>query len=232
MSVEEQAAYLLHSRKYTDTRIIVELLTQEYGRVSAVFRKSKKNVANLQAFTPLLVNWRGKASLKTITYIEPQDKLIVLNGTALYCGFYLNEILMRCLPQEDAVEAIFHLYKKTLSKLEENRAPKISMTLERELRLFELTLLETLGFGINFYQDADEQTIDKANNYYYHFQESIGFIKTENITAKSFPSEVIIAIREGDLHDRTNLNYAKNLCRIALKSLLGDKPLKSRELFR
>lgn len=231
MPVEEQAAYLLHSRKYTDTRIIVELLTLEYGRISAVFRKNNKRPTAMQTFAPLLVNWHGKSSLKTLTHVESQGYAVQLDSIALYCGFYLNEILMRSLPQEDSVEPIFHLYKKTIKSLAANDSAKVSLQLEQDLRLFEIALLEILGFGINFFEDVNQEIIEAKDDVFYRFNEGSGFVKDNSSSKNLFPASIIVAIRDSEMNDRTTLLYAKKLCRTALKNLVGDKPLKSRELF-
>ncbi len=230
MAIEGQRAYLLHSRKYTDSRVILELLTQEYGRVSAVFRyrHSAKKSTPVQAFVPLYVDWKGRAGLKTILNLEPNGVPLRLESTNLYCGMYLNEILQRVLPQEDPCDAIFEQYQRAIAELSEiNDEP---YKREQCLRVFELDLLEQLGFAINFSEDIHQNPISTGQKYRYINAE--GFVLDTSGGPDGFPAEVVFAIRDRKFSSPVSLKYAKLLCRRALQPLIGNKPLNSREFFR
>ena len=43
----------------------------------------------------------------------------LLSGKALFCGYYLNELLMNLLPREDAHEKLFAAYVDTLRRFAE-----------------------------------------------------------------------------------------------------------------
>lgn len=229
--VDQHPAFLIHSRNYSDSRTLVELLTRDYGRVSAVRRFNRKSLKQygVQAFTPLIVSWSGKTALKTLVLVEAAAAPITLQSECLYCGFYLNEVIQRCLPQDDPCEAVYELYHRALKAIASSGDDR--SLLEAQLREFELGLLEALGFGIDFYADVSGAEITEGA--YYRFVEGEGFytVVLENTRdASVFPAEVLLAIRERHFNGDT-LPYAKRLCRQAMVPLLGSRPLKSRELF-
>ncbi|MFL0799107.1 MAG: DNA repair protein RecO [Agarilytica sp.] len=239
--IEEQPAFLIHSRKYTDSRILVELLTRDYGRVSAVLRqggKSRRQI-KIQPFTPLLVSWKGSGGLKTVTYNEMSGAAIHLLSDNLFCGMYLNELLLRCLPQEDACEAVYSLYYKTVSAISILDFDSEQADVEAALRVFEFTLLGELGFGIDMYCDIHQSEIVQGSDLLYRFEEGLGFVPVfsevrdtpERFGANLiFPADVIVALREARFDERI-LKYAKMFSRQVLRPLLGDRPLNSRALF-
>ena len=229
--VDQHPAFLIHSRNYSDSRTLVELLTRDHGRVSAVRRFNRKSLKHygVQAFTPLIVSWSGKTALKTLVLVEAAAAPITLRSDCLYCGFYLNEVIQRCLPQDDPCEAVYDLYHRTLQAIASSGNDR--PLLEACLREFELELLEALGFGIDFYSDVSGAEITEGA--YYRFVEGEGFhtvMESNPRAANIFPAAALRAIREHHFN-RETLPYAKRLCRQAMTPLLGSRPLKSRELF-
>lgn len=232
MQVDNQQAYLIHSRKYTDSRILVELLTRDYGRVSGVLRQSSKSLrqTKVQPFTSLLVSWKGTGSLKTLLHTEALALSQHLVAGNLFCGFYLNELILRCLQPDDSCELIFELYASTISQLEHVTSQP---ALELLLREFEFRLLGELGYGINFETDIHEATISAKEQGFYRFVIGEGFMPVFDGDVSlqwDFSAASLVAMRENK-YDVEVLRAAKRLSRQALRPLLGDKPLKSRELF-
>lgn len=239
MNVEQQHAYLIHSRKYTDSRILVEFVTEEYGRISGVLRQSGKSSGKsknhkVQAFTPYVLSWKGNASLKTITQVESLAAPFCLSAENLFCGMYLNEVLLRALPQDDECRGVFELYARSLKRISELNYHSEVRCIEQVLREFEFGLLNEMGFGIDFYFDAQQSEIGLSEEANYIFSPNEGFVlcDNENIVSRQtlYSSSVIIALREKQ-YNKDALRYAKALSRHALSSVIGDKPIKARELF-
>ncbi|MDQ2075389.1 DNA repair protein RecO [Marinimicrobium sp. ABcell2] len=235
MRVELQPAYVLHTRPYRDTSMLVELLTRDQGRVAVVAKgvraaKSRRR-ALLNPFTGLLASYQGRGGLKLLTSIEPDGASFALHGAALYCGFYMNELLLRVLAETDAYPFLFQNYQATLMALS-REAP-----LEPLLRRFELSVLEELGYGINLTTDATHGTPLIADAHY-QFDSEHGF--TQVVSSSIPPPGVqvfysgrdLLAIAADDFSQAETRLAAKRLTRAALQPLLGNKPLKSRELFR
>ncbi|MFL0803096.1 MAG: DNA repair protein RecO [Agarilytica sp.] len=242
MQIEEQPAFLIHSRKYTDSRIIIELLTRDFGRVSGVLRQGGKSSrqAKIQPFTSLLVNWKGNGALKTVTHKEALAAPIQLLSGSLFCGLYLNELLLRSLPLEDNCDSVYRLYHKTISLISSFDYDEEKYCIEAALRKFEFALLTELGFGVDFYSDIQQEEIVRGSERFYRFIEGEGFMRVvvecdhgDGGIVKSgslFPSDVIVALRE-ERFDESILKYAKYFCRQALRPLIGEKPLNTRALF-
>lgn len=235
VNVESQEAYLLHTRPYTDSRVLVDFFSSQYGRISGVMRRpsgKNKNIA-VQPFTPLYVSWRGKNALKTITLVENASRSLPLASKPLYCGFYLNEILQRCLKEDDPHELLYAHYDEALKSLacvdkSDSRA------IEVLLRTFELQLLECLGFAIDFGFDTNENPITSDALTMFRYIEQHGFIPIVKEQAESYndyPGDVLASIKQRDFSNARTLKYVKRLCRQALLPIIGDRPLKARELF-
>ena len=71
-SVVDEHAVVLHTRAYRETSLLVNLLTARHGRVAAVAKgaRSPRRGQPLQPFAKLLVSWRGRGSLVTLTGVE------------------------------------------------------------------------------------------------------------------------------------------------------------------
>ena len=109
--IQMEPAYILHSRSFRETSLIVEAFTREYGRVAVVARGAKsarsrwRNV--LQPFRPLLLSWNLKGDLGTLTAADQVASPPALQGQSLFCGLYLNELLMRLLHPTGKLQALF-----------------------------------------------------------------------------------------------------------------------------
>lgn len=239
--IELHLSYILHTRPYRDTSLLVDILTQDYGKMSLV-AKGARNAKNnqrslLQPFTPVLVSWQGKSSLKTLIDIEPanvaninaeQASASQLQGNRLYSAMYVNELLAYVLPQDDPTDEIFPDYQWLLAQLS-----KVDVTIEPCLRCFELQLLESLGYGIDCAHDAEtgELLCDDQN---YHYAMNHGFVSVEayhNVHSPIFLGKDLLQIQQRDFHENSVLRAAKLLSRMAFQPLLRGRELKSRELF-
>ena len=100
---------------------------------------------------------------------------------------------------------------------------------EYSLRLFENLLLEELGYGLEFNKDSSGSAIDCELKYQFH--EHKGFVAKAN---GNIPGEVLLVVKDGGENHCLSVDHLailKKLNRKRLRSILGEKPLKSRELF-
>ena len=229
--------YILHTRPFRNTSLLIDFFSQRYGRISAIARSARgmtsRYQGKLQLFTPMLVSWFGQHELKSLGEIELSGMPLHLNHQPLFCAFYLNELLMRVLHREDPYPLLFQHYHDALKQLEKGNF--ITAT----LRLFEKRLLTVLGYGFPF---------EKINsNDYYHFNNDRGFLKCASMTGRSshevrnscqsklrdtiFFGADLMSIAAENFHSETVLQSAKRLMRLALAPLLNDKPIHSRGFF-
>jgi DNA repair protein RecO (recombination protein O) len=232
MRAELQPAFILHTRPYRDTSLLVDLLSKDFGCITLVAkgaRKPKQHQRNLlQPFLPILVSWQGKSQLKTLISVEASSQRIELQEKFLYSAMYLNELLSYLLPPDDPIADIYDAYQTTLSRLQQKD------DLEPCLREFEFLLLAELGYGLDFSCEATSgEVIEPGRRYGLVLDE--GFILEshcqENIPAY-YLGEHLISIAKGEYHDNEVSRTAKHIIRAALQPHLRGKQLKSRELFQ
>lgn len=231
--INDEFSFILHRRPYLETSLLVDIFTENYGRLNLIVRgvrKAKSSEAFLwQPFIPLKIGWCGRTDLPTATYIEKIDEVIHLTKEVLLVGLYLNELLMSVLPKYDPYPEVFKQYYLTLQEIK-------SGLKENKLRSFEKKLLSELGYGLPDSHDVDHKPIDPLG--YYQLQIGKGFVLTSMIDAEKslqgehpiFSGKVILDF----LHEswtKESLPAAKIMMRLLLKPLLQFKPLYTRELF-
>jgi DNA repair protein RecO (recombination protein O) len=226
-----QPAYLLHARKISDSRLSVDFFTQDYGVVGAIARAPSKKKSPLVLFRPAVISWQGNNSLKTLTDYElDMAPVPALVGQGLFCGFYLNELLQRLMPKEEAAPALYQLYRGCMQHFTDSAALSADI-LEPLLRRFELLLLAELGYAVDFFCDSDTGlSISPSAYYYLNVQQ--GFTCVGHAHWPCYSGAMILAIAQGQYLGTAERVAAKQITRALLAPLLGSKPLKSRELFK
>jgi DNA repair protein RecO (recombination protein O) len=146
--VTQQPGFVLHSYPYKETSLIVDVFTRDYGRIALLAKGAKRPHSKLrgvlQTFQPLSIGWSGKSEVRTLTAAEWVGGLLPLEKSALLCGFYLNELLVKFLARDDAHAALFDHYVSTLNQLAHGEPAPIV------LRKFERALLKETGFAGDF----------------------------------------------------------------------------------
>lgn len=230
--MELNKAWLLHSRPYKERAVIAEFLVENHGRVAMVVRGVRQarsaNAALLQPFNRVLVSWRGRGELKTLVQLEA-DANTRLSGNALYCGFYINELLLRAMVQGQNLEGICQLYESIIVRLADG------FPVEPLLRTFELELLELSGYAPDLSQD--QAGIPLKTDSVYQFVPETGIRQiTEPVPDKlrsvAFPAGVLQGLQQRDFTRPEYYSGYKRFTRLALRPLIGDRPLQSRILFQ
>jgi len=226
-----QPAFVLHQRHYRNTSVIVDIFSRDYGRLSLIAKGVKQRKSSLksilQNFQLLNLSWVRKSELGVLTNAEFKNSSIHLDQDNIYPALYLNELIIRLTHTFDAMPELFDAYRDTLRALSEDISTPVI------LRLFEKQLLQSLGYEIHLSHDAKSHNVIEANKYYLYIPEH-GFVETlfEEKNNLHFKGEHLIAFNSNQLEQSEVLKTAHRLTHINLKKLLGDKPLKSRELFK
>ena len=226
-SISFEPAFVLHRRAFSNNSLIVEFFTLTSGRFALIAKgaaASKKGRSGLlQPFNPLLIRWSGRGQIKTLTQAEANGPGYRLLGDTLYCGFYLNELLMKLVEREDPHQTLYMIYSETLDRLS-SKAP-----VELTLRYFELDLLSELGFGLELETEAETgQPVNAAKVYSY--QNETGVVAEAREGVKVQGSTLLDLSRRVALDEKA-LKEAKAITRYVLAYYLEGRPLKSRELF-
>jgi DNA repair protein RecO (recombination protein O) len=236
MRIEQCPAYILHSRPFKDTSVIIDCLSRQHGLVSLIAKGAKRPrsrlVGKLQPFILLSLSWVGRSELKTLTEVETQNLSPVLTGSKILLGFYLNELILRLLQKMDPHPQLFTDYSQTLEELTQATDKDNEQTV---LRYFELKLLAELGYGLDLNMDGQSQEMIFPE-LLYAYDPAVGLFEAQGIGRASHEVVVsggtLIALREKKTLTQTALKEAKGLMRFVLNHYLGEKPLQSRKLFQ
>ena len=217
--------YVLHRRPWRETSLWLEVFTREAGKVALIAkggRRPKRFPGGLQPFQPLLLQWRRRGDLANLTAAEVGGVAFPLTGEALFCGFYVNELLSRLLARDDPHPGLFDGYRRVLLELAEGTV------VEAGLRRFELTLLVEIGYAPVLDHEVEYGNAIEAERRY-----------------RYVPDRGPVADAGGWLHGRTLLDLnagclssprsrveAKRLLRLLIEPHLQGRPLQSRSLFR
>lgn len=235
MRAHQQAAFILHQRDYSETSLLLEVFTAGYGRIGLIAKGARRPSSRLRGvlkpFQRLLISWSGKGELAVLTGAETDGPDYSPEGSALYCGFYMNEVLLRLLHRHDAHGSLFAAYETALQRL------KPDASNEPVLRIFEKYLLRELGYGLVLDQDIGSKTPIEADGMYDYILDRgplrIAYPElnrpTEGIRLRGAS---LLALNNEFLEDASVLRDAKTLMRAALARHLGERPLHSRKLFR
>lgn len=234
MRVPQQPGFVLHQRSYSETSLLLEIFTPHHGRLGLLAKGARRAASRLRGvlkpFQPLLLSWSGRGELPVLTQAEPQEATLALEGPTLYCGFYVNELLLRLLHRHDPHEQLYESYAACLARLD----PRASN--EATLRVFEKSLLREIGYGLVLDRDIrDNNPIAPQSLYDYILDR--GPVRLD--PQRDAPGEGVllrgtslIALAQERLEDEEALRDAKALMRAALARHLGGKPLASRRLYR
>lgn len=235
MRIGQQPAYILHHHDYSETSLLLEIFTPGHGRLGLIAKGARRANSRtrgiLKPFQPLLIGWSGRGELAVLTGAEADGTEVPLKGSALFCGFYMNEVLMRLLHRHDSHEALFHAYRSALHALCLDRSN------ESVLRIFEKHLLRELGYGLVLDRDiADNTPISMEFMYDYILERGPVRLSHPELNRPVQGVRVrgasLLALAAETLNDAVCLRDAKTLMRALLARHLGDKPLHTRKLFQ
>ncbi len=244
MRQQLQPAYVIHTRAFRDTSMIVELFTPEHGRVSLLARgvktgKAKKSLL-LQPFRSLHVSWAGRGELPVLAAVEEAGNSIHLQGQSLACGYYVNELIYHLLPRDDPAPGLFANYWSVVSALDDPARRNAV------LRQFELELLVQIGYEPLLDHDyATGECIDKDTMYRYRVPEgpyAVGSHSDDDNANLEGPmtkrqqglqlcGQTLLDLATGSFDNPVSLREARDLMRLLIHYQLDGRELVSRTLF-
>ena len=226
--VAGQPAFVLHSYPHKETSLIIDLFTRDYGRVALVAKGAKRPHSALrgvlQTFQPLSSSWVGKSELRTLTDAEWVGGMLPLEKTALLCGFYLNELLVKLLARDDAHPALFDHYVATLNQLAHDEPAPIV------LRKFELALLKETGVAADLTRCTASRAAIVAERLYVVDPERGPRPERASDTWPRVAGKTLLDMEREDYSDPATQAQSKQLIRFLLAHHLGGAPLNTRQI--
>lgn len=224
--VEAEPAYVLHARPWRETSLLLEVLTLEHGRLALVAKGARRPGSQLRSvlltFQPLVLGWSGAGEVRTLTRADWAGGVPLPQGRALWCGYYLNELVLRLLAREDPHREVFLAYDTAVRALSAGEA------LSPVLRRFELAFLAALGYGLDWPQAAAGR---------YRFEPRAGLVLlAEGETARSgeaiLSAETLEDVRAGRWSRPETLAEVRALTRRLIDHALDGQELQARRMLR
>lgn len=221
--------FVIHTRKFRDTSLIVEFFDRDQGRCGLLFRGARSSkgkqanvAADLTLFKKIRVQQLSRGELPLAKILECVSGPRVIRGQSSIIGMYVNELIYRLLGPFEAHSEVFDAYESLIESLA--LAP---FDLGR-LRRFELLLLAELGYGIDFsYDSTTGQKIQDDSVYQYiHGQ---GFSSGLGGSGIKFPGHELNVLSKGEM-STAGQKIVKQVVRQAIHHLLDGRGLKSREM--
>ncbi len=226
--VNGQPAFVLHSYPYKETSLIVDLFTRDHGRIAVVAKGAKRPLSKLrgvlQTFQPLSVSWSGKSELRTLIDAEWVGGMLPIERTALLCGFYLNELLVKLLARDDAHRALFDHYVSTLNELAHDEPAQIV------LRKFERALLKETGVAANLGRSTGtREAVDPGERYVVDPERGAREASMSDVWPV-VSGKTLLDMEREDYADPVTQSQSKQLMRFLLAHQLNGAPLNTRQI--
>lgn len=229
--IQDELAFVLHSYPFRETSLVLEVFSRQHGRVPLVARGARRPRSALRgllmSFQPLSLSWFGKHELRTLHGAEWQGGQPQLQGTALLCGFYLNELLLNLMARDDPHENLFDYYQQTMQRL----AQEVDHAFT--LRCFEKHMLQELGYALQLETEAvSGKPITPTQTYRYILE--LGAVAETPDASQGMPitGKSLLDMAADDYRDANSARQSKQLIRMLLDHYLAGKTLHTRELMR
>ena len=150
--------------------------------------------------------------------------MLPLEKTALLCGFYLNELLVKFLVRDDVNTILFDAYVSTLNQLAHNETAAIV------LRKFELILLQQAGLigDLSYCVSSRGKVLAKE---LYVLEPSVGVRFAEfGENLPHISGKTLLDMSAGDYSDSQTQAQSKQLMRSLLSFHLHGAPLNTRQI--
>lgn len=223
--IEREHCFVLHSRAFGESSLILELLCLNHGRIGALargIRQSSKSSERIQLGAYYRVDLVGRGELLQWRNAEMLRAAPRLVGQRALAMLYLHELLIALLARADPHERLFQRYQHLLGELETGEIAPL-------LRGFERQLLDELGYGIDFADDTHGNAIDPAASY--RLDAETGFVPSQAGAAGAILGRTICALHSGEFEEADH-RAARMLMRAMISAHLGGKTLHSWELLR
>tara|TARA_Y100001970_G_scaffold294213_1_gene448632 strand:- start:29849 stop:30586 length:738 start_codon:yes stop_codon:yes gene_type:complete len=231
-----EPAVVIHTRAYKESSLIVELFTKNKGRVTTIAKGVKRPKNRLRSIlTPTSIfslSTSGRGEMKNIISCEVVEAFLFNSKETLSSIFYINELIYKFFEKEDPHKEIFYQYSLLLRSLSRESDLK---NLEYFLRIFELKILNEVGYGINLTTEANsDQRI--VPNKFYSFNPEEGFkefaFNKNQDNDLIFPGQDIIDLGEGNLDNLSTRKSSKIITRKSIDLHLGSRKINIRKFFK
>lgn len=229
LRVSLEPCWILHRRPWRESSVIVDGLTRDHGRISLVARGARRPASALRGLTepfrPLLVSFSLRGEMGSLTGLESAGPALGLNGEGLWCGFYVNELMIRLLPSQEPSPVLFDCYALETARLWDpiQRAPA--------LRRLEMALLFETGVAPDLLHDVSNGEAVSSEGWY-RLADETGPVAVAGPGRGHFPGSAFIALANGRFETVQAGREPRQIMSRLLSFHLGDQPLHTRKMMR
>ena len=228
-------AYLIHSMAYQETSVIARLFTQKFGKVSVIAKGVRKKNHRwrslLNSFNPINVEIKPSAKsdgLALLYTVEQSGKATHFSDYLVTLSlFYINELIHILVPANQPDQKLYNTYINLLAGI-------TLSNLSYKLRLFELALLESLGYGLHYEYDLNHEKIEPLSHYLVRplsLPEKMPIDELDNQFV--FKGQTLLELLSAGSHSRDEqFKNIKRITKLNIDHLLEEKVLESKRLLQ
>lgn len=176
--MQQSFAYILNRRPFRDSSLLLDIFSEDFGRICCVARPAKKRgkvvKGHTEPFRYLHIQWIGRGDVQTLTEADERGRHSI-PPSELMLGLYINELIMMFTRPHEPNSELFNAYKYTLHKIGD---PQINQQI---LMRFELFLLQSLDCLIAVENSQEElKSLINSETYFYFSKEEGLLLEQEN----------------------------------------------------
>ncbi len=209
-----------------NTSAIIDFITLNHGLISLVVKGLRRNNNKKKGlfipFNELKISFSKKSDLGNLNNIDSNNHSLLLKKESLMAGYYINELLIRLATRSDPNVELYNAYVSAIDDLSKG------VSTAKSVRIFEIRLLRSIGYGINFTKEIITGKSINPSLYYKYEPENGLILYSGSLDGNDiFLGKDLICMANLDFNSFSVLRSAKYLLSIALNNQLGGKPLKT-----
>ncbi|HAV94036.1 MAG: DNA repair protein RecO [Legionellales bacterium] len=206
-------AFLIHKKPYLESKVIVYLLTEAHGLIAAMTHWSQSKKNHLSTFSTLSCQLLVKPNFSQLKKIEIKTFQAPLQGTHLFAGLYINELIYRFCETNQSQPELYACYIESIQQLSQQQP------IEKTIRRFEFHLQELLGYGLNY-----ECLIDNTNDWFY-FDPEQGLKPSLSTQKRHIHRSHLENLRNNNFDDPGTLSSSKKIFALLTGHILGKNQI-------
>ncbi len=218
-------SFIIHSRPYSETSMIYDILTETNGLMSVIAKgvKRKKDGLSMQPFKEIQLTFT-KSSLPLLTKYDVLTSYGKVYKNYMLEGLYFNELIYKFIPRNEPLPSLFALYKEHLSYMN-NGGHESWLILLR----FEFFFLKEIGYQLNHIY-LDNYIINPNILYFYEY--GSGFKEAENINNNVIviSGKCLGNLLEEKFDKVVDIKNTRLIIKKIIQQILGDKDIKSYDM--
>ena len=193
--MQQSFAYILNRRPFRESSLLLDIFSEDFGRICCVARPAKKRgkvvKGHTEPFRYLHLQWIGRGDVQTLTEADERGRHSI-PPSELMLGLYINELILMFTQQHEPHTELFNAYKYTLHKIGDSQINR------QILMRFELFLLQSLDYSFSADKTHDElKTLVNSDSYFYFTKEEGLILKhKETVDIQPYQSQKILISAE------------------------------------